>query len=82
MSFLEVKDKTFLISGKQIGKVDVLAKRTTSCCFGGKNFDEMYITCSAHGITEEEWKETPLAGSVFRATGLGAKGTPAPIYEG
>lgn len=69
-------------TGKQIGSIPVPAKRTTSCCFGGKNFDEMYITCSAFGLTEEEWKETPLAGSVFRATGLGVKGTPAPMYEG
>ncbi|XP_053395486.1 regucalcin-like [Mercenaria mercenaria] len=69
-------------TGKQIGAIDVPAKRTTSCCFGGKNFDEMYITCSLYGVTEDELKETPLAGSVFRATGLGAKGTPAPVYEG
>ena len=68
--------------GKRIDTISIPAKRTTSCCFGGKNFDEMYITCSRYGVEGDELKETPLAGSVFRATGHGAKGTPAPIYEG
>ncbi|XP_053395487.1 regucalcin-like isoform X2 [Mercenaria mercenaria] len=70
------------VTGKEIGRVDVPAKRSTSCCFGGKNFDELFITSITDGATEEELKETPDAGSVFRATGLEAIGKPAPVYEG
>ena len=57
------------------------ATRTTSCCFGGPNYDEMFVTCGKFGMSEEEFKnEQPLAGSVFKVTGLGVKGKPIPIY--
>ncbi|XP_052775694.1 regucalcin-like [Mya arenaria] len=69
-------------TGKELSRVPIPAARCTSCCFGGKNFDELFITCSAFGVTDEEKEKTPLAGSVFRATGLGARGKPAPVYEG
>jgi sugar lactone lactonase YvrE len=58
------------------------AARITSCCFGGKNLDELYVTCSAHGVSEEEFKKFPLSGSLFRVTGLGVKGFKAHTYEG
>lgn len=69
-------------TGKALSTIDFPAKRTTSCCFGGKTFDELYVTCGRFGMTDEEKVNTPLAGSVFRVTGLGVKGTPAAIYEG
>ncbi|KAL4239431.1 hypothetical protein ACF0H5_000246 [Mactra antiquata] len=69
-------------TGKEMSAISLPAKRITSCCFGGKNFDEMFITCSAGKITEEEKINTPLAGSVFRATNLGVRGKPAPVYLG
>ncbi|XP_060566399.1 regucalcin-like [Ruditapes philippinarum] len=69
-------------TGEEMTRINIAAKRTTSCCFGGKNFDELFITSITDGATEEELKETPLAGSVFRVTGLEIKGRPAPIYEG
>ncbi|WAR23975.1 RGN-like protein, partial [Mya arenaria] len=65
-------------TGKELSRVPIPAAHCTSCCFGGKNFDELFITCSAFGVTDEEKEKTPLAGSVFRATGLGARGKPAP----
>ena len=68
--------------GQEIDSVSVPAKRTTSCCFGGPNFDELFITSSCYDLTDEEKTGTPLAGSVFRATGLGVKGLPAPIFLG
>lgn len=71
-----------LIPGEEICRIDVPARRTTSCCFGGKDFDQLFITSITDGATEEELKETPLAGSVFRATGLGVRGKPAAIYQG
>ena len=68
--------------GKELQTINVPAKRTTSCCWGGKGFDEMYITCARFGMTDEEKIETPLAGSIFKATGLGIKGIPAYVFEG
>jgi len=69
-------------SGAELDRIRLPAARITSCCFGGKNFDELFITSSAYLVPDEERERTPLAGSVFRATGLGARGKPAPMYEG
>ncbi|XP_045157472.2 regucalcin-like [Mercenaria mercenaria] len=70
------------VTGNTITSIEVPVNRPTSCCFGGTNYDDLFITCSRYSLPEEELKQTPLAGSVFRATGLGTKGTPAPLYEG
>ena len=64
--------------GQRIRSVDIPGRRTTSCCFGGKDYSELYVTCACQGYTEEEMKRIdPLAGSTFRVTGLGVRGTPA-----
>ena len=56
--------------------------RITSCCFGGKNYDEMFVTCAVAGANETELKAFPETGSVFKVTGLGAKGAPAFDFAG
>jgi sugar lactone lactonase YvrE len=54
-------------SGKLIELVKTpLAKQTSSCAFGGKDLNELYITTSREGLTEHELAEQPLAGSVFK----------------
>jgi gluconolactonase len=60
------------------------SKRTTSCCWGGKNLDELYVTCSAYqDPTKPDGADQFLAGSVFKVTGLGVKADkPAFIFEG
>ena len=72
----------FILTGKQLRVLDIPARRVTSCCWGGKNFDELYVTCAKIGASDEELEKYPETGSVFRFTGLGVKGLPAPIYEG
>ncbi|XP_062599719.1 regucalcin-like [Saccostrea cucullata] len=69
-------------TGQQLHTVKFPALRITSCCFGGKNLDELYVTCSAHEVSEEEFQKYPLTGSVFKVKGLGVKGSKAQIYEG
>lgn len=68
--------------GKELQTINIPAKEITSCCWGGKNLDEMYITSARNMMTEEDKIETPLAGSVFKVSGLGYKGLPAYVYEG
>jgi len=69
-------------TGKELQHVSFPAKRITSCCFGGENLDELYVTCGKFGLTDEEFKkEQPLAGSIFKVTGLGIKGRPMHCYE-
>ncbi|XP_071119547.1 regucalcin-like [Haliotis cracherodii] len=59
------------------------AERVTSVCWGGSNLDQLYVTTSRRGVTDEEFATTQgLAGSLFRVTGLGCKGLPASVYEG
>lgn len=66
-------------TGALLRQVTVPATRTTSCCFGGPNYDELFVTSAWRGLTEEQLKREPLSGSVFRITGLGVSGCPA--YE-
>lgn len=68
-------------TGKRLAKVDVPAKKVTSCAFGGENLDELYITCARIDLTEEELKEQPYAGGLFR-TDVGVKGVPSFAYQG
>ena len=69
------------ISGTELKTIKFPASRTTSCCFGGENMDELYVTSGKFGASEEEIQREPLAGSVFKVTGLGVKGKAAPVFE-
>lgn len=69
-------------TGNQLQVIEIPgAKRTTSCCWGGKNYDELYVTSCAIDMTEDDFETEANAGSVFRVTGLGAKGLPPHIYQ-
>jgi gluconolactonase len=58
------------------------AKRITSVCFGGENYDILYVTSGLTGLTEDEFKnEQPLAGSIFKVTGLNARGSKAQKFK-
>ncbi len=46
--------------------IPVPALRPTSCVFGGPNLDELYITSAFTGLNEEQLKEYPLSGDIFR----------------
>ncbi|XP_067677038.1 regucalcin-like [Haliotis asinina] len=59
------------------------ATKITSVAWGGKNLDELYVTSLRSGIPDSELQTTEsLAGSLFRVTGLGVKGSPAYVYQG
>ncbi|XP_064626760.1 regucalcin-like isoform X2 [Lineus longissimus] len=68
-------------TGSILREVVLPAKNITSCCFGGKNYDELYATsCVFDGGNPRDMD--PLAGSVFRIKGLGCKGMPPNDYVG
>ena len=54
---------------------------TTSCCFGGPDYTELYVTTCAIGVKPEVKEQNTCAGSVFRVTGLGVRGV-APYEYG
>lgn len=64
--------------GKIIEQIDVPAKKTSSCTFGGENLDTLYITTISENTDPEE---EPLAGSLFFVK-PGVKGVEANFYGG
>ncbi len=54
------------LTGKLIRKIEVPAHNVTSCAFGGKNLDILYITTAAIDMTTKEQQKYPDAGSVFK----------------
>lgn len=48
-------------------KVELPVPQVTSCTFGGKNLNELYITTAREHMTKEEIAELPLSGALFKA---------------
>lgn len=65
--------------GKMLAKIDVPAKEVTACALGGENLDELYITTAREHISEEELKDYPLSGGLFRVK-VDVKGVPLPKF--
>ena len=47
--------------------VEIPVKQVTSCCFGGADMSELYITTAQNGMDSDSLVREPLAGSLFRA---------------
>jgi sugar lactone lactonase YvrE len=56
--------------------VDLPADKVTACCFGGSDGRSLYVTTASVGLTAEESRSQPLAGSLFVAD-VGVGGPPA-----
>ncbi|TVZ57339.1 sugar lactone lactonase YvrE [Lutibacter sp. Hel_I_33_5] len=67
-------------TGKIISKIEVPAHNITSCAFGGKNLDILYITSARLDMTDEELKKYPLAGSIFKVK-TDVKGVKSNFYQ-
>ena len=67
-------------TGELISKIEVPAHNVTSCAFGGKNLDKLYITTASVDMTEDEKTKYPLAGSLFVAD-PGVKGVPGQFFR-
>jgi sugar lactone lactonase YvrE len=53
-------------AGMLVDELELPAPRVTSCCFGGDDYDELYVTTAREGMSETELDRNPLSGSVFR----------------
>ncbi len=67
-------------TGELVKKIKVPAHNVTSCAFGGENLDELYITTATVDMTEDEKKQFPLAGSVFKVK-LDTKGVKSSFFK-
>ena len=52
--------------GRLDSVVELPCTNVTSCCFGGSDLDELYITTSSLGLSGEQRAGQPLAGGLFR----------------
>jgi|SRR5450432_165801 len=62
--------------GEKIHAIPLPVARVTSCCFGGHDFQDLYITSAKTGLSKEQMKTQPLAGSLFVIKNIGYSGLP------
>ena len=53
-------------TGELLEQIPVPAMNVSSCVFGGKNMNELYITSARKGMDETALMQYPLTGGVFR----------------
>ena len=67
------------------GKIDRVipmpVANPTCCCFGGKDFDTLYVTTATQRLTPDDLAKQPLAGSVL-AVRPGVRGLPEARFGG
>lgn len=51
--------------GKVINSIDLPAPQVTSCCFGGRNKEYLFITTATENMSAVELKRYPLSGCTF-----------------
>lgn len=61
--------------------VPMPVEQPTSCCFGGRDLDTLYITSARVGLSDEALAAQPLAGSLF-AFSPGVRGLPQALFAG
>ena len=57
----------FLPDGTPAEEIELPVSRVTSCCFGGPELQDLYITSAREGLGAEERAREPLAGGIFRS---------------
>lgn len=57
--------RRFTPAGRLERTVELPAARTTSCCFGGPELDQLYVTSARAGLTDTQLAEQPHAGALF-----------------
>jgi sugar lactone lactonase YvrE len=65
-------------SGNILEQIDISALHKSSCVFGGKNMNELYITSARQGLDDSALNAYPLSGGVFR---LQTKSTGMPTFK-
>jgi len=68
-------------SGKLEREVRLPVQYPTSCAFGGDRLDELYVTSARTRVSEEQIREQPFAGDLFRLK-TGTRGLPEPKFAG
>lgn len=56
-------------TGNLIQRIPIPASQVSSCAFGGKGLDELYVTTARLRLTDEQQHNQPHAGGLFRIRG-------------
>jgi len=69
------------VRGDILFEISLPVPQVTSCTFGGADLNEIYITTAREHMSDEDIREAPLSGSLFKAI-LPFKGQPATKFAG
>lgn len=62
-------------TGRELARIEFPVSQVSSCCFGGANLDELFVTSAWEHFDDAKRKAEPLAGSIFRLK-TSTRGTP------
>jgi sugar lactone lactonase YvrE len=68
-------------TGKRERELRLPVQYPTSCCFGGANLDQLYVTSASEPLAPEKRASQPLAGDLFRID-VGVTGLPMMRFGG
>ena len=68
-------------TGKALEHVNIPASQVTSCCFGGRRLDQLYVTSAKTGIGPEEAAKGSPAGGLFKIE-TGVRGLDTFVFNG
>jgi L-arabinonolactonase len=68
-------------AGKVVDEIPFPVSKPSSCIFGGKDYDELYVTTISDGLTSEDKMQQPMAGDLFMIK-TDVKGFPEPDFAG
>lgn len=68
-------------TGKKLLGFKLPAAQITSCAFGGPELKDLYVTSAREGLTEEDIRLQPFAGSVFIIKNCGFQGFISPRVQ-
>lgn len=69
-------------TGEKLLSIQLPVAKVTSCTFGGETLQDLYITSASVGLTSDELKKQPLAGSLFVIKQSGFTGMQAFEFKG
>jgi sugar lactone lactonase YvrE len=68
-------------AGRKQAEIEVPASQSSCCAFGGDGYADLYITSARTGLPEEQLREQPYAGGLFRVR-PGVVGSPSSRFIG
>ncbi|KAM5128797.1 regucalcin-like [Callospermophilus lateralis] len=62
-------------TGTRLCNLEMPVSRVTSCCFGGADYSDLYVTSAADSLSPEQLLREPQAGHVFKVSGVSLPGS-------